>query len=137
MLPRSFIDTSYKVQSVFPATNPIDNRQSQNPGYTDFGYWAFQTSWKYNNVFFCLRRDGQQLSSAGHIEALFVSLGPSASQLCQFKRKKIAFAGRMWPAGRMLPSPALEAHSHLILLHSFFTLRFKNTMIWGKFMIKW
>ena len=118
MLPRSFIDTSYKVQSVFPATNPIDNRQSQNPGDTDFGYWACQTSQKYNNVFFCLLRDadGQLLLFEGHIEALFVSRGPSSSQLCQFKC-------------HMLPPPALEAHSHLLFLHSFFTLWCKNTMI--------
>ena len=50
------------------------------------------------------------------IEALFVSRGPSSSQLCQFKC-------------HMLPPPALEAHSHLLFLHSFFTLWCKNTMI--------
>jgi len=37
-----------------------------------------------------------------------VSCGPHFSQKGKVKaKKKLAFAGRMWPAGRMLPPPDL------------------------------
>ena len=52
---------------------------------------------------------GRQLfSSAGHIVSLFESRGPHFSQKGCDKAKKIAFAGRMWPTGRMLPPPVLD-----------------------------
>ena len=45
----------------------------------------------------------------GYIRPLFVTRGPKSSQKCQFKANKLAFAGRIWPAGRMLPPPVLVA----------------------------
>ncbi len=53
-------------------------------------------------------RGGQLFSSAGHIAPLLVSRGPHFSQKGKVKAKKLAFAGRMWPAGRMLPPLALH-----------------------------
>ncbi len=52
---------------------------------------------------------GLLFSSAGQYGPLFVFGGPDSCQICQFKAKNGGFAGRMWPAGRMFPPPALEA----------------------------
>jgi len=37
-----------------------------------------------------------------------VSHGPNSGQISQFKANQLALAGRMWPAGGKLSSPALE-----------------------------
>jgi len=57
-----------------------------------------------------LARGGQLFSSAGHIGPLFVSRGPNSSQMGKLKADKLASAGRMWPAGRILPPPGLGSN---------------------------
>ena len=55
---------------------------------------------------------GKQFSSTGHVAPLFVSRGPNFSQKCLFKAKKLTLAGRMWPAGLMLPPLDIECVIH-------------------------
>ncbi len=56
-------------------------------------------------------RGGQLFLSKGHIEPFKVPGGPYSSQKDNYKAKKLLFAGRTWPAGRMLSPPALWRHS--------------------------
>ncbi len=65
-------------------------------------------------------RGGQLFSSTGHIAPLLVSRGPHFSQKGKVKAKKLAFAGRMWPAGRMLPPSLLRAQSAKVQLLKYY-----------------
>ncbi len=49
-------------------------------------------------------------AGAGKYFSLWAKLthGPNSGQISQFKANQLALAGRMWPAGGKLSSPALE-----------------------------
>ncbi len=72
-----------------------------------FGFFGPFLNVKDNS--FSQSKGGQLLLSAGHIGIIIVSRGPKSGQICFFKAKNEAIAGRMWPAGRMLLPPVIEA----------------------------